>query len=123
MKIIKSIAAVLVGYLVFASLVLIFFQISGQRPHEPATLSIMLGSIAVGMASALLGGYLAALIAGRRPISHGIALAVLIATGAIVSLVSTLGHGSVWSQIAALALMVPCAVAGGWLRAKQLSGL
>lgn len=119
MSIIKSIVAVVIGYLVFAVAAFAFFRISGQQPHQAAPLPLMLGSIVVGAAAALLGGYLAALIAGQRPLGHGIAVAVLLAIGATVSLVSTFGHGSVWSQIAALVLMAPCAIAGGWFRARQ----
>jgi hypothetical protein len=43
----------------------------------------------------------------------------LLATGAGVSLASTLGRGAVWSQVAALALMAPAAVVGGWLRSRR----
>ena len=119
MKTLKSIVAVVLGYSTFAVLAFAFFRISGQAPHQPAPMLVMLGSIVVGAAGALLGGYLAALIGGRRPLAHGVAVAVLLAAGATVSLMSTIGHGSVWSQIAALALMTPCAIAGGWFREKQ----
>ena len=45
-------------------------------------------------------------------------MATLLAAGAVASLASTLGHGVVWSQVAALTLMVPSAVLGGWFRAR-----
>jgi hypothetical protein len=51
---------------------------------------------------ALAGGYVAGWIAGRRPRAHGMAMAALLAVGAGVSLASTLGHGAIWSQVAAL---------------------
>lgn len=121
MKALKSIVAVVLGYSTFAVLAFAFFRLSGQAPHRPAPMLVMFGSILVGAAGALLGGYLAASIAGRRPLAHGVAVAVVLAAGATVSLVSTIGHGSVWSQIAALVLMAPCAIAGGWFRAKQSS--
>ena len=121
MKIIRSIIAVLFGYFIFAVLAFAFFRISGHAPHQPAPVPVMLGSIVVGAIAALLGGYLAALIAGRRPLAHGVAVAVVLAAGATFSLVSTIGHGSVWSQISALVLMAPCAVAGGWFRQRQSS--
>jgi peptidoglycan/LPS O-acetylase OafA/YrhL len=118
---IRSILAVIVGYLIFALAAFAFFQISGLPPHQPAPVSIMLESIAFGMVFALLGGYVAAWLAQRRPLAHGIALATVLAVGAAISLFSTLGKGAVWSQVAALALMAPCAILGGWLRLKQVA--
>ena len=122
MNIARSILAVVVGYLIFATSAFAFFQVSGQPPHQVAPLPIMLESIAFGMVFSLLGGYVAAWLAQRRPVAHGVAVAVVLAIGAAVSLLSTLGKGAVWSQVAALTLMAPCAVVGGWLRLKQAAG-
>jgi len=85
-------------------------------------MSIMLASIAYGMVFALLGGYVAAWLAHRRPLAHGVAVAAVLAVGAAISLLSTLGKGAIWSQVQALILMAPCAALGGWLRLKQLTG-
>jgi peptidoglycan/LPS O-acetylase OafA/YrhL len=82
----------------------------------------MLGSIAFGMVFALLGGFVAAWLARRRPLAHGVAVAGVLALGAGISLLSTRGKGAVWSQVAALVLMAPCAVLGGWLRLRQVDG-
>lgn len=120
MKIIRSIGAVVFGYLLFAFSAFAFFRLSGQPPHQDAPLSLMLGSVAVGVVAALLGGYVAAWLAGRRPLAHGVAVALLLVLGATISLLSTLGHGAIWSQLAALLLMAPSAAFGGWVRARQL---
>jgi hypothetical protein len=120
--VVRSIVAVVVGYLVFALSVFAFFQVSGQAPHQVAPVSVMLASSAFGVVSALLGGYVAAWLAGRRPMRHGGAVAVVLAVGALVSLLSTFGKGAIWSQVAALVLMAPSAIFGGWLRAKQVGG-
>ena len=119
---IKSIVAVVVGYLIFAVSAVAFLQLSGQPPHETAPLGLILGSIVFGIVFALLGGYVAALLARRRPLAHALAVAAIIALGATVSLIATLGKGAIWSQIAALVLMAPSAVLGGWLRARQSAG-
>jgi hypothetical protein len=117
----RSVLAVIVGYLIFALSAFAFFQISGQRPQQAAPMPIMLGSIAFGMVFALLGGYVAAWLAQRRPLAHGVAVAAVLALGAAISLLSTLGKGAIWSQAAALMLMAPCAVFGGWLRLRQVA--
>jgi len=119
MNIARSIVAVIVGYIIFAVSVLAFFQMSGQPPHQAAPLSIMVESTAVGTIFSLLGGYVAAWIAQRRPIAHGVGVAAVLAIGATVSLLSTLGKGAVWSQVAALVLMTPCAVIGGCSEASR----
>ncbi|MDQ2735065.1 MAG: hypothetical protein M3Y55_08775 [Pseudomonadota bacterium] len=83
----------------------------------------MLGSVAVGMLFASLGGYVAGWLATCRPFAHGLAVAALLALGAAISLFSTFGRGAIWSQVAALTFMAPCAVLGGWLRSRQLAGV
>ena len=119
MQALRSIGSVILGYLAFALPAFAFFQLSGQSPHADAPLSIMLASSLVGIVAAFVGGYLAAYLAGRKPAAHGMAVAAVLALGATVSLVSTLGHGAIWSQISALALMVPSAACGGWVRARR----
>jgi hypothetical protein len=118
----RSILAVIVGYLIFALSAFAFFQISGQPPHQAAPMPIMVGSIAVGTVFALLGGYVAGWLAQRRPLAHGIAVATVLALGATISLLVTLGTGAIWSQAAALVLMAPSAILGGWLRLRQVAG-
>jgi hypothetical protein len=79
----------------------------------------MVGALAYGVAFALLGGYLSGWIAGRRPVAHAVIVAVILALGATASLLATLGKGTVWSQVSAIAVMAPAAVAGGWLRQRM----
>ena len=119
---VRSILAVVAGYLIFALSAFAFFQVSGQPPRQAAPMPIMLGSIAFGMVFAIIGGYVAARLARRRPLAHGVAVAVVLALGATISLLSTLDRGAVWSQVAALVLMAPCAVLGSWLRSRQVAG-
>lgn len=115
----RSIGSVVLGYLVFALSAFAFFLLTGQPPHATAPLSIMLGCIVVGIVFAFLGGYLAASLAGRNPAAHGLAVAAILAAGAAISLVSTIGHGAIWTQVAALVFMAPSAALGGWSRTKR----
>ncbi len=118
---VRSILAVVSGYLVFAVPVVALFQATGQPPHAQASVPFMVGATVCGVAFALLGGYLSGCIAGRRPLAHGAAMATILALGAAGSLLATVGKGFIWSQVAALAFMAPAAVAGGWLRQRLTS--
>ena len=115
----RSIVSVIVGYLIFALSAFALFQISGQPPHQATPAPFMAGSIVYGAVFALVGGYVAARLAKRRPLAHGLAVAAVLALGAAISLLSTRGKGAIWSQVAALVIMAPCAAIGGWLRAKM----
>ena len=116
----RSIAAVLIGYVLFAAPSFAIFRITGRDPHAPAAFSFMALSTLGGMVFAGIGGFVASAIAGRRPIAHALATALLLAAGATASLVQTLDQrGAIWSQVAALVLMAPCAVVGGWLWSRR----
>lgn len=114
----RSILGVVLGYAVFAASGFALFQLTGQPPHGEAPVPFMVGAIAYGVAFAILGGYLSGWIAGRRPVAHAAVVAVIMALGATASLVATLGKGTVWSQVSAIAVMAPAAVSGGWLRRR-----
>jgi len=116
LALLRSFVAVLVGYAIFAVSSFALFRVTGQDPHAPAPLLFMAMTVVIGDTFAMIGGYVAGWLAGRRPLAHGVAAAVLIAVGAVVSLTATIGHGSVWTQVAALLFMAPSAVVGGWMR-------
>ena len=97
LTILRSVAAVLVGYVVFAASAFSVFRLSGQAPHAPASVPFMLLTIVSGVAFAAVGGYVAGWLAGRRPLAHAVAVATLLAAGAAASLASTLGNGAIWS--------------------------
>ena len=110
------ILSVVVGYLIFALTAFALFQISGQPPHQSAPVSFMVGSTIYGCVFAFLGGYVAAFLAKRRPLAYGVVVALVLALSAALSLISTIGKGAIWLQVAALALMAPCAGLGGSMR-------
>jgi multisubunit Na+/H+ antiporter MnhC subunit len=119
MAIIRSIFAAILGYVVFAASAVLLFQVTGHRPHTAAPLPFMAGTVAYGMLFAALGGWVAAWIAARRPVAHGVALTALIATGAVVSLVFS-SAAATWSQWSALFLMAPVAIAGSYWRSRRI---
>jgi hypothetical protein len=116
----RSILVVIVGYAIFAVSAGALFRLTGQDPHGEASVPFMVGATVYGVAFALLGGYVSGWIARRRPLAHGVAVAVLLALGAGVSLFFTLGKAHVWSQVAALVAMAPAAAFGGWLRGRLI---
>jgi hypothetical protein len=115
----KSILAVIVGYAIFAGSGIALFQLTEQPPHGEASASFMVAAVLYGIVFAVLGGFVAGWIAGRRPLLHAAIVAAILALGATVSLVATLGSGAIWSQVSAIALMAPAAAAGGWLRGRM----
>jgi hypothetical protein len=122
MRILRSIAAVLVGYLVFALSAVAFFKLAGRAPHSVQPAWFMVASALYGMFFAALGGWVAARVAPSRPVGHAIAMALVLALGAAVSLVMSPGVRATWSQWSALLLMAPSAWLGGRLAASRLAG-
>jgi hypothetical protein len=117
-KSLRSVLGVIVGYAIFAVSAVLLFGVTGRDPHAEQDIGFIAAADAFGVVFALLGGYLAGRIAGRRPILHAGIVGILIVSGASASLLSSLGKGAVWSQVSAILLMAPAAVLGGVLRAK-----
>jgi hypothetical protein len=117
---IRSVIAIIVGYFVFAASAALLFSLSGRDPHDAVPVWFLVTSILYGCAFAALGGYLAALIAQRKVFRHAAILTIVIGAGAFVSLLSRPGKGAIWSQLAALLLMAPSTIAGGYFRNQQV---
>ena len=64
----RSIAGVVVGYLIFAVPSFLLFRVTGHDPHAPATLGFEVAAVVFGMLFALLGGYVGTAIAQRAGI-------------------------------------------------------
>jgi hypothetical protein len=114
----RSIGAVVAGYFVFAVSAVLLFQLSGQAPHAEAPIGFKIASIVWGAVFAMVGGWLAAHVSVRRPATHAAIVAVVIAAGAVASMLADPGSAR-WSQTAALVVMAPCAWLGGVLAARQ----
>ena len=112
----RTIAGIIVGYLIFAVPSYLLFRLTHVDPHAPSTLTFEVIAVAYGIILALLAGYLGTMIGGKRAMWVAFIIAAILAAGAISSMIST---GVNWSPVAALVCMVPAAVAGGGLRLKQ----
>ncbi len=117
----RSIFAVIIGYLIFAVSAVALFQLSGREPHTSHETSFMALSTLYGAFFAALAGYTAARLAGRNALRHAQFVALIIALLATLSLVTQYGKKAIWSELATLLLMAPCAVLGGLLRHRQLA--
>jgi hypothetical protein len=108
----RSVIAVVAGYLVFAFSAALLFGLSGVDPHAVPSLTFGIGSVVFGMVFAALGGWVAARLAPSNPAAHVRGVALVLATIALVSMVAGWGDGSPWSQLAALLLMAPSTLLG-----------
>jgi hypothetical protein len=116
----RSVGAIVAGYLIFALSGLALFRLSGQDPHASGDPAFMMTSVIVGFMFAMVGGYVAGRIAPDHPRRHAFAVGLLIAIGALVSLAMSGPEASTWSQSAALTLMAPGAAIAGALVKRRL---
>jgi hypothetical protein len=107
--------AVFTGYLIFAGSAVAFFHLLNVDPHSPAAMGFEVLTIVYGLAFALLAGFVTGKIARRMDLRCGIALALVIALGAMISMIARPGSGALWTQTAALILFAPAAFVGAWL--------
>ncbi len=108
---------VVAGYVLFAFSTLVLFLLGGRDPHAAATLSHLLGRVLYGIASAAVAGLLAGRIAGERHRLAALSLSLVIAAGAVVSIMERPDDASTMAQLAVLVLMAPAALLGDWLGA------
>jgi peptidoglycan/LPS O-acetylase OafA/YrhL len=119
MGIVRSVAAVLLGYLVFALSAVALFHVSGRDPYAPASTVFMVLTTLYGMVFAGLSGFLAAWISKRWKFEHAFAVACLIAVVGAISAFATLGHGSLWTQVVAVLIIAPMAMVVGYVKVRH----
>lgn len=115
----RAFLAVVAGYLIFAVSAVLLFRLANVDPHSPAALGFKVLTAVYGLAFAYAGGFVAGRIAGRADLVCGIALAIVIALGATISMIARPGAGALWTQTAALFLFAPFSLAGDWTRRRR----
>ena len=118
-KAIRSALSVLAGYVLFAVSAFLIFRLFNRPPHQIAPLWFMVLATVVGVLGAGAGGYVSGVLAGSGPVGHAFGVAGVLVLGASTSLSATIGKGAIWSQVAAITLMAPSAVVGGWIRRRH----
>jgi hypothetical protein len=115
----RSIGAIVAGYLVFGISSAILFAASGQDPHVMPGPGFLLSSIAYGCGFSALAGYLAARLAPARPLLHAAAVAAIIGLIAAVSMVVEWNAGSIWSELIVMVFLAPSALLGGYFESRR----
>jgi hypothetical protein len=120
----RSVLAVIASYIALSISLFILFAIAffdvptGTEISQlqPTTLFQVL-ALVWGLVSAIGAGWIAGVIAGRRPLEHGLALAIFAGFLGIASLLATFGEQPLGFQVGNLVVIMIGATLGGWLRA------
>lgn len=111
-KILRSAGAVVLGYAVIVVCTSVGFKPLGGIVHLNAPLRIQAAGAFVAVASGLLGGLIAALIAGSHPVRHATAVLVFLCidTGVVLSRGST---DPLWFDLMGAGTLMLATVCGG----------
>ena len=115
----RTFMAVAAGYLIFAVSAVLLFHLTNIDPHSQAVLGFKALTMAYGLAFAFISGFVAGRIGQRGDLVSGIALALVIALGATISMMARPGAGALWTQTAALILFAPASPVGDWTRRRR----
>lgn len=69
-----------------------------------------------------VGGYLAAHIAGKRPIGNALSVGLGSSCIGVLLIVCTPGYHASWLDLLSVPLLPPCAVLGGYVKIRRESG-
>ncbi|MEO7724441.1 MAG: hypothetical protein ABIU29_07100 [Chthoniobacterales bacterium] len=115
----RSVAAVLGGYLIVAGGTILTFNILvGQVTVDSHPRQIILGTIGA-LLSGLTGGIVAGTVAPRLPFAH--AAGVLLFLAFDTAFVLSKGSGPAWFDLAGSSVLAVSVLIGGWLISKWRS--
>ena len=124
---VRSVLAVALGYVVMlvaqlggdTALTALAPSIMPQpgEPPDPAYFAFRLGT---GFFFIAIGGYMAALLAGRSEMKHALSLAALSIAAGILEAYYFAGEQPLWYTIALMFLSIPSALVGGYFRLRQV---
>jgi hypothetical protein len=118
--VLRSVLAVLSGYLIYAVPTVVLYAMAGQRPPiDPSTGLFLLGSTVQGIVFAFLGGYVAGWLAPVNDRLHAGVVALIIATAALLQAFSQPQASTSSSALSTLFFFAPSAFLGGVLRSYQ----
>ena len=119
MKILRSIGALVAGYIVFGLFFWLSWVVAGYHNHRdiPPTgflVASLVFECVLGMGVGLLVGW----IAGRRAVLHALILAGFFSLFTAVGLILDQYKGTMWPHLGTLFLVSPAVVLGGYLQSK-----
>ncbi len=125
---VRSVIAVVVGYVVLAAATVAKF--AAVRTFFPGALPALgedvfpstfwlLVILTSDVALMIVAGFVTAVVAGRSPIAHAAALGAVLVILGLVSIVVNWLQEPLWYQVTLVAIAVPAAVTGGSLRFHQ----
>jgi peptidoglycan/LPS O-acetylase OafA/YrhL len=126
----RSVAAVAAGFFATALLSLgtdVVMHATGVFPPWGQAMSDGLYVLATSyrVVCTVIGGYLAAALAPRRPMSHVVVLGAIGIVAATVGAIATWNAGPAfgprWYPVLLIVTALPCVWAGGMLRARRMS--
>jgi len=85
-KIVRSVGAVVAGFLIFAVLIRMLNVLTGFAESGGAVMNFLLFSVTWTVAAAVVAGYTAARVAGSREFPHAAALGLLMVILSLVSM-------------------------------------
>jgi uncharacterized membrane protein len=118
----RSVLAVLVGFLIFTASELALAHATGRAPETNTTLPRLVLGLAHGIVFAVAAGWITARLAGRSAIAHAMVLAMVIAAVALFQLLYAFKVAPTveWWQMIRMFVFGPAAIVGGFLRARQV---
>ncbi len=115
----RAVLGFVVGYAISLASSLAFFRLVHQDPHGPAPVWMKALAALVGVAFALLAGFVAVKIGGPGGGQKtGTAVGIAILVVALLSVIFDI-RGAHWSQVIAMVLMAPAAGLGGRMAAER----
>ena len=112
----RSLGAILAGYLVIVLLTLLFFSLLDLAlPPGQISNPWILFTLAFSVIAAVLGGWVTARLAKRHPRLHGFLLGAFLILMGLLSMSAAQGNEPFWYQASLLALALPAAWAGSAL--------
>ncbi len=124
---IRSIGAVITGYAVMAILVMLGFGLIKQfvpdafpTPEAFPSTGMSLTIIGFGLIAALAGGYVAAWIAGKKKLRHGVFLGAVVLVMGIISVIVSPVTQPLWYNISIILSGVIGVILGAILRKEAV---
>ena len=115
----RSIGAVVAGYLLIAAAIILLFAVAFPDPLAFPGQEFMLFSLAYGFLFGILGGYVCGRIARRAEVKHAAVIAGIGILLSILSMAFAPAKEPMWYQLANMVALTAAVLLGGWLRARQ----